>query len=103
MKCMTVKEIDELLEQMSKNINFDDDKKNTKTNEELDKSLNECLKEINKLSEKKSNKEEYVEDENLCSFSSKEINKLSEETEKLLQGKENSIEPIKENIFDTID
>ena len=38
-----------------------------------------------------------------CSFSSKEINKLSEETKKLLQGKENSIEPIKENIFDTID
>ena len=37
MKCMTVKEIDELLEQMSKNIDFDDDKENiktTKTNEE---------------------------------------------------------------------
>ena len=106
MKCMTVKEIDELLEQMSKNINFDDDKENiktTKTNEELDKLLNECLKEAKKLFEEKSNKEEHVEDENLCSFSSKEINKLLEETEKLLQGKENSIEPIKENIFDTID
>lgn len=35
--------------------------------------------------------------------SNEEINKLLEETEKLLQGKENSIEPIKENIFDTID
>jgi hypothetical protein len=35
--------------------------------------------------------------------SDKKINKLLEETEKLLQGKENSIEPIKENIFDTID
>ena len=105
MKCMTVKEIDELLEQMSKNIDVDDKEniKTTKTNEELDKSLNECLKEAKKLFEEKSNKEEYVEDENLCSFSSKEINKLSEETEKLLQGKENSIEPIKENIFDTID
>jgi hypothetical protein len=34
--------------------------------------------------------------------SNEEINKLLEETEKLLQGKENSIEPIKENIFDTI-
>ena len=47
------------------------------------------LEGINK--EEKSNKEEHVEDENLCSFSSKEINKLSEETEKLLQEKENSI------------
>ena len=106
MKCMTVKEIDDLLEQISKNIDVDDDKENiktTKTNEELDKLLNEHLKEARKLFEEKRNKEEYVEDENLCSFSSKEINKLSEETEKLLQGKENSIEPIKENIFDTID
>lgn len=34
--------------------------------------------------------------------SNEEINKLLEETEKLLQGKENYIEPIKENIFDTI-
>lgn len=85
MKCMTVKEIDELLEQMSKNIDFDDEEniKTTKTNEELDKLLNECLKEAKKLFEEKSNKEEYVEDENLCSFSSKEINKLSEETELL--------------------
>ena len=106
MKCMTVKEIDELLEQMSKNIDVDDDKENiktTKTNEELDKLLNERLKEAKKLFEEKSNKKEYVEDENFCSFSSKEINKLLEETEKLLQEKENSIKPIKENIFDTID
>ena len=106
MKCMTVKEIDELLEQMSKNIDVDDDKENieaTKTNEDLDKLLNERLKEAKKIFEEKSNKEEHVKDENLCSFSSKEINKLSEETEKLLQGKENSIEPIKENIFDAID
>ena len=90
MKSMTVKEIDELLEQMSKNINFDDNKENTKTtktNEELDKSLNECLKEVKKIFEKKSNKEEYVEDENLCSFSSKEINKLSEETENFYKEK----------------
>ena len=90
MKCMTVKEIDELLEQMSKNIDFDDDKENiktTKTNKELDKLLNECLKEAKKLFEEKSNKEEYVEDENLCSFSSKEINKLSEETENFYKEK----------------
>ena len=94
MKCMTAKEIDELLEQMSKNIDVDDDKENietTKTNEDLDKLLNEHLKEAKKIFEEKSNKEEHVEDENLCSFSSKEINKLSEETEKLLQEKENSI------------
>ena len=104
MKCMTVKEIDELLEQMSKNIDVDDNKENiktTKTNEELDKLLNKHLKEARKLFEEKRNKEEHVEDENLCSFSSKEINKLSEETEKLLQ--EKNSEPIKENIFDTID
>ena len=90
MKYMTVKEIDELLEQMSKNIDFDDDKENiktTKTNEELDKLLNEHLKEAKKLFEEKSNKEEYVEDENLCSFSSKEINKLSEETENFYKKK----------------
>ena len=79
MKCMTVKEIDELLEQMSKNIDVDNDKENikaTKTNEVLDKLLNERLKEAKKLFEEKSNKEKHVEDENLCSFSSKEINKL---------------------------
>ena len=106
MKCMTVKEIDELLEQMSKNIDVDDNKENiktTKTNEELDKLLNECLKEAKKLFEEKSNKEEYFEDENLCSFSIEETNKILEKTEKLLQRKENSIESIKENIFDTID
>ena len=100
MKCMSVKEIDDLLEQMSKNIDIDDDKENikaTKTNEDLDKLLNERLKEAKKLFEEKSNKKEHVEDENLCSFSSKEINKLSEETEKLLQEKENSI-VIKNNI-----
>ena len=93
MRCMTVKEIDELLEQMSKNIDIDskEDIEITKTNEDLDKLLNERLKEAKKLFEEKSNKEEHVEDENLCSFSSKEINKLSEETEKLLQEKENSI------------
>ena len=54
MKCMTVKEIDELLEQMSKNIDVDNDKENikaTKTNEVLDKLLNERLKEAKKLFE----------------------------------------------------
>ena len=79
MKCMSVKEIDDLLEQMNKNIDIDDDKENikaTKTNEDLDKLLNERLKEAKKLFEEKSNKEEHVEDENFCSFSSKEINKL---------------------------
>ena len=94
MKCLTVKEIDNLLEQISKNIDTDDDKENiktTKTNEDLDKLLNERLKEAKKLFEEKSNKEEHIEDENLCSFGGKEINKLSKETEKLLQGKENSI------------
>lgn len=71
MKCLTVKEIDNLLEQMSKNIDTDDDSKNiktTKTNEELDKLLNKHLKEAKKLFEEKSNKEKHVEDENLCSF-----------------------------------
>ena len=70
MKCMTVKEIDELLEQMSKNIDVDskEDIEITETNEELDKSLNECLKEVKRLFEEKSNKEERVEDENLCWF-----------------------------------
>lgn len=72
MKCMTVKEIDELLEQMSKNIDTDSKKEEiietNETNEELDKSLNECLKEAKKLFEEKSNKEEHVEDENFCSF-----------------------------------
>lgn len=100
MKCMTVKELDDLLEQMSKNIDTDDDKENiktTKTNEDLDKLLNERLKEAKKLFEEKSNKEEHIEDENLCSFGGKEINKLSEETEKLLQKKENSIVIKKEN------
>lgn len=78
MRCMTVKEIDELLEQMSKNIDIDSKEniETTKTNEDLDKSLNECLKEVKRLFEEKSDKEEHVEDENLCSFSSKEINKL---------------------------
>lgn len=69
MKCMTVKEIDELLEQMSKNIDTDSKKEEIiETNEELDKSLNECLKKAKKLFEEKSNKEEHVEDENFCSF-----------------------------------
>ena len=57
MKCMTVKELDDLLEQMSKNIDVDDDKENietTKTNEDLDKLLNERLKEAKKLFEEKS-------------------------------------------------
>lgn len=79
MKCLTVKEIDNLLEQISKNIDVNDDKENiktTKTNEVLDKLLNERLKEAKKLFEEKSNKEEHAEDENLCSFSSKEINKI---------------------------
>ena len=79
MKCMTVKEIDNLLEQISKNIDVNDDKENiktTKTNEVLDKLLNERLKEAKKLFEEKSNKEKHAEDENLCSFSSKEINKI---------------------------
>ena len=70
MRCMTVKEIDELLEQMSKNIDIDSKEniETTKTNEDLDKSLNECLKEVKRLFEEKSDKEEHVEDENLCSF-----------------------------------
>ena len=69
MRYMTVKEIDELLEQMSKNIDTDSKKEEIiETNEELDKSLNECLKEAKKLFEEKSNKEEHVEDENFCSF-----------------------------------
>lgn len=80
---MTVKEIDELLEQMSKNIDIDskEDIEITETNEELDKSLHECLKEAERLFEEKSNKEEHIEDENFCSFGSEEINKLLEETE----------------------
>ena len=56
MKCMTVKEIDDLLEQISKNIDVDDDKENiktTKTNEVLDKLLNERLKEAKNYLKKK--------------------------------------------------
>lgn len=55
MRCMTVKEIDELLEQMSKNIDIDskEDIEITKTNEELDKSLHKCLKEAERLLEEK--------------------------------------------------
>jgi hypothetical protein len=67
---MTVKEIDELLEQMSKNIDVDskEDMEITETNEELDESLNRCLEEAKRLFEEKSNKKEHIEDENFCSF-----------------------------------
>ena len=73
MKCMTVKEIDEFLEQMSKNIAADSKEdieitEITETNEELDESLNRCLKEAKRLFEEKSNKKEHIEDENFCSF-----------------------------------
>ena len=60
------------------------------------------VKEIRSLLKKANSKEPITSSTNK-NTSNEEINKLLEETEKLLQGKENSIEPIKENIFDTID
>lgn len=59
-------------------------------------------KEIRSLLKKIKSKE-LIKSSTDKNTSNEEINKLLEETEKLLQGKENSIEPIKENIFDTID
>lgn len=60
------------------------------------------IKEIRSLL-KKTKSKEPIKNSIDKNTSNEEINKLLEETEKLLQGKENSIEPIKENIFDTID
>lgn len=60
------------------------------------------VKEIRSLLKRIKSKEQIKSSTNK-NISNEEINKLLEETEKLLQGKENSIEPIKENIFDTID
>lgn len=59
------------------------------------------VKEIRSLLKRIKSKEPIKSSTNK-NTNNEEINKLLEETEKLLQGKENSIEPIKENIFDTI-
>ena len=77
MKCMTVKEIDTLLEKMSKNINNKkNDAKINETNEELNQSLHDCLEETKSLFEEKSNNETF-EDENLCSLDKKLNNKFN--------------------------
>jgi len=72
---MTVKEIDTLLDKMSKNIN--NEKNNVEineTNEELNQTIHCCLEEVKNLFEEKSSNEEiYFKDENLCSLD-KEIN-----------------------------
>ena len=71
MKCMTVKEIDTLLEKMSKNINNEkNDVEINETNEELNQSLHDCLEEAKNLFEEKSSNESF-KDENLCSLDKK--------------------------------
>lgn len=79
MKCMTVKEIDTLLEKMSKNINNEkNDVEINETNEELNQSIHDCLEEAKNLfEEKSSNKEISFEDESLCSLDKKINNKFN--------------------------
>lgn len=72
MKCMTVKEIDELLEQMSKKNQEEFEVNNTITetvvNPNIDEEIHKLLKEIEKLFKEKTNKKNYVKDEIFCSF-----------------------------------
>ena len=72
MKCMTVKEIDELLEQMSKKNQEEFEVNNTITetvvNPNIDEEIHKLLKEIEKLFKEKTNKKNYVKDEVFCSF-----------------------------------
>ena len=72
MKCMTVKEIDELLEQMSKKNQKEFEVNNTITetvvNPNIDEEIHKLLKEIEKLFKEKTNKKNYVKDEIFCSF-----------------------------------
>lgn len=72
MKCMTVKEIDELLEQMSKKNQEEFEVNNTITetivNPNIDEEIHKLLKEIEILFKEKTNKKKYVKDEIFCSF-----------------------------------
>ena len=72
MKCMTVKEIDELLEQMSKKNQEEFEVNNTITetvvNPNIDEEIHKLLKEIERLFKEKTNKKNYVKDEVFCSF-----------------------------------
>ena len=72
MKCMTVKEIDELLEQMSKKNQKEFEVNNiiteTVVNPNIDEEIHKLLKEIEKLFKEKTNKKNYVKDEIFCSF-----------------------------------
>lgn len=72
MKCMTVKEIDELLEQMSKKNQEEFEVNNTITetivNPNIDEEIHKLLKEIERLFKEKTNKKNYVKDEIFCSF-----------------------------------
>ena len=72
MKCMTVKEIDELLEQMSKKNQKEFEVNNTITetvvNPNIDEEIHKLLKEIERLFKEKTNKKNYVKDEIFCSF-----------------------------------
>ena len=72
MKCMTVKEIDELLEQMSKKNQEEFEVNNSITeaviNPNIDEEIHKLLKEIEILFKEKTNKKNYVKDEIFCSF-----------------------------------
>lgn len=72
MKCMTVKEIDELLEQMSKKNQEEFEVNNTITetvvNPNIDEEIHKLLKEIEILFKEKTNKKNYVKDEIFCLF-----------------------------------
>lgn len=72
MKCMTVKEIDELLEQMSKKNQEEFEVNNTITetivNPNIDEEIHKLLKEIERLFKEKTNKKNYIKDEIFCSF-----------------------------------
>lgn len=69
---MTVKEIDELLEQMSKKNQEEFEVNNSITeaviNPNIDEEIHKLLKEIEILFKEKTNKKNYVKDEIFCSF-----------------------------------
>ena len=72
MKCMTVKEIDELLEQMSKKNQEEFEVNNTITetviNHHIDEEIHKLLKETERLFKEKTNKKNHVKDEIFYSF-----------------------------------
>ena len=72
MKCMTVKEIDELLEQMSKKNQEEFEVNNTITetviNPNIDEEIHKLLKETERLFKEKTNKKNHVKDEIFYSF-----------------------------------